>query len=58
VSKRADRSRRIRTDDLEAAFVVCRVSVTDSNVVLFECPFLKSGWFASSCLVRDREDDT
>jgi len=57
VSNAVDRSRRMRTDDLEAAFVICRASVTDSNAVSVECPFLKPDWLTSSWLFRDRKDD-
>ncbi len=42
VSKAADRSSRIRTDDLESAFAIHRASVTDSSAVSVEWPLLKS----------------
>jgi len=48
----------ISSDDLEAAFAIRRASVTDSNAVSVECPFLKPDWLTSSWLFRDRKDDT
>jgi len=48
----------MRTDDLETAFAIRRASVTGSNAVSVECPFLKSDWLTSSWLFRDRKDDT
>jgi len=48
----------MRTDDLDAAFAIRRASVTDSNAVLVECPFLKPDWWTSNWLFRDRKDDT
>ncbi len=50
VSKAADRSSRMRTDDLESAFVICRASVTESSAVSVECPRLTPDWLASSRL--------
>ncbi len=41
VSKAADISNRMRTDDLESAFAICRASVTESSAVSVECPRLK-----------------
>ncbi len=45
----ADRSSKIRTDDLESAFAIREASVTESSVSV-EWPFLKSDWLASSWL--------
>ena len=58
MSKAADRSRRMRTEDLEAALAIRRASVTDSNAVSVECPFLKPDWLTSSWLLRDKKNVT
>ncbi len=42
VSKAADRSSRMRTDDLESAFAIRRASVTDSSAVSVETVTLQS----------------
>jgi len=39
VSKAADRSSRMRTEDLEAALASLRASITESRVVSVECLF-------------------
>ncbi len=39
--KAADRSSRMRTDDLESAFAIRRASVTESSAVSVEWPLLK-----------------
>ncbi len=57
VSKAADRSNRMRTDDLESAFAIRRASVTESSTVSVECPRLKPDWLASSRLCFDRNED-
>ncbi len=57
VSKAADRSNGMRTDDLESAFAIHRASVTGSSAVSVECPHLKPDWLASSRLCFDRNDD-
>ncbi len=57
VSKAADRSSRMRTDDLESAFAIRKVSVTESSAVSVECPRLKPNWLASSRLFFDRNED-
>ncbi len=57
VSKAADRSSRMRTDDLESAFAIRRASVTESNAVSVECPHLNPDWLASSRLCFDRNED-
>ncbi len=58
VSKAADRSSRMRTDDLESAFVIRRVSVTESSAVSVECPLLKPDCLASSLLFCERNNET
>ncbi len=50
VSKAADRSSRMRTDDLESAFAIHRASVTESIAISVECPRLNPDWLASSRL--------
>ncbi len=55
VSKVADRSSRMRTDDLESAFAIRRASVTEQ--VSVECPRLNPDWLASSRLCSDRNED-
>ncbi len=57
VSKAADISSRMRTDDLESAFAIHRASVTESSVVSVECPHLTPDWLASSRLCFDRNED-
>ncbi len=57
VSKAADRSSRMRTDDLESAFAICRASVTESSAVSVEGPRLSPDWLASSRLCFDRNED-
>ncbi len=58
VSKAADRSSRMRTDDLESAFVIRRASVTESSAVSVEWPLLKPDWLASSRLFYERKEDS
>ncbi len=48
VSKAADRSSRMRNDDLESAFAIRKASVTESSAVSVEFPRLKPDWLASS----------
>ncbi len=55
--KTADRSNRMRTDDLESAFAICRASVTESSAVSVEYPRLNPDWLASRRLCFDRNDD-
>ncbi len=50
VSKAADRSSRMRTDDLELGFAIHRASVTESSAVSVEWPLLKPDCLASSLL--------
>ena len=49
VSKAADRSSRMRTEDRPSALAVLRASVTDNNAVSVEWPLLKPDCFGSSC---------
>ncbi len=58
MSKAADRSNRMRTDDLESGFAICKASVTESSAVSGECPRLKPDWLASSRLLFERNEDT
>ncbi len=57
-SKAADRSSRMRTDDLESAFAICRTSVTESSAVSVEWPLLKPDCLASSLLFCERNNET
>ncbi len=54
VSKAAERSSRMRTDDLESAFAIRRASVTESSAVSVEWPLLKPDCLASSLLYCER----
>ncbi len=58
VSKAADRSSRMRTDDLESAFAIRRASVTESSAVSVEWPILKPDCLASSLLFCERNNET
>ncbi len=58
VSKAAERSSRMRTDDLELAFAIRRASVTDSSAVSVEWPLLKPDCLASSLLFCERNNET
>ncbi len=58
VSKAADISNRMRTDDLESAFAIRRASVTESSAVSVEWPLLKPDWLASSLLFCERNNET
>ncbi len=58
VSKAADRSSRMRTDDLESALAICRASVTESSAVSVEWPLLKPDCLASSLLFCERNNET
>ncbi len=58
VSKAADRSSRMRTDDLESAFAIRRASVTESSAVSVELPLLKPDCLASSLLFCERNNET
>ncbi len=54
MSKSADRSSRMRTDDLELAFAIRRASVTESSAVSVEWPLLKPDCLVSSLLFCER----
>ncbi len=58
VSKVADRSSRMRTDDLESAFAIRRASVTESSAVSVEWPLLKPDCLVSSLLFCERNNGT
>ncbi len=58
VSKVVDKSRRMRTDDLESAFAIHRASVTESSAVSVEWPLLKPDCLASSLLFCERNNET
>ncbi len=58
VSKAADRSSRMRTDDLESAFAIRRASVTESSAVSVEWPLLKPDCLGSSLLFWERNNET
>ncbi len=55
MSKAADISSRMRTDDLDSVFAIRRASVTEQ--VSVECPRLNPDWLASSRLFSDRNED-
>ncbi len=58
VSKAADRSSRMRTDDLESAFAIRRASVTESSAVSVEWLLLKPDCLASSLLFCEINNET
>ncbi len=58
VSKAAERSSRMWTDDLESAFAIRKASVTDSSAISVERPLMKPDWLASSLLFCERNNDT
>ncbi len=57
VSKAADRSNRIKTDDLESVFAIRWASGKESSAVSVECPCLNPVWLSSSRLCFDRNED-
>ncbi len=57
VSKAADRSSRMRTDDFELAFAICRASVTESSTVSVEWPLLKPDCLTSNLLFCERNNE-
>jgi len=57
VSKAADRFSRMRTEDLEAALASLRASITESRIVLIECPVLKPDWLLSRRLFCVRKEE-
>ncbi len=58
VSKAAERSNRMRTDDLESSFAIRRASVIESSAVSVEWPLLKPDCLASSLLFCERNNET
>ncbi len=58
VSEAADRSSRMRTDDLESALAIRRASVTESSAVSVEWPLLKPDCLASILLFCERNNET
>ncbi len=58
VSKVANRSSRMRTDDLDSAFAICRASVNESSTVSVEWPLLKPDCLASSLLFCERNNES
>ncbi len=58
VSKVADRSSRMRTDDLELAFAIYRASVTESSAVSVEWPLLKPDCLVCSLLFCEINNET
>ncbi len=58
VSKAAERSSKMRTDDLESAFAIRRASVTESSAVSVEWPLLKPDCLASSLLYCERNSES
>ncbi len=56
--KAAERSSRMRTDDLESAFATRRASVTESSAVSVEWPLLKPDCLASSLLYCERNSES
>ncbi len=50
MSKAADGSSKMNTEDLEAALANLRVSVTESRAVSVEWPLLKPDWLLSNSL--------
>ncbi len=57
VSIAADRSSRMRTDDLESAFAIRRASVTESSAVSVEWPLLKPDCSVFSLLFCERNNE-
>ena len=55
VSKAAERSRRIRTEEREAACAVCRDSLAARSAVSVEWPGLKLDWWGSSRLFWEKK---
>ncbi len=58
VSNAAERSSRMRTDNLELAFAIRRASVTESSAVSVEWPLLKPDCSASSLLYCERNSES
>ena len=58
MSKAAERSRRIRTEEREAACAVCRDSLTARSAVSVEWPGLKPDLWGSSRLFWEKEAES
>ena len=58
VSKAAERSRRIRTEEREAACAVCRDCLRARSAVLVEWPGLKPDWWGSSRLFWEKKAES
>ncbi len=58
VSNAADRSSRMRTDDLELVLPIRKASVTESSTVSVEWPLLKPDCLASTLLFCERNNET
>ena len=58
VSKAAERSRRMRTEERVAACAVWRDSLTARSAVSVECPGLKPGWWGSSRLFWEKKAES
>ena len=58
MSKAAERSRRIRTEEREAVCAVCRDSLTARSAVSVEWPGLKPDWWVSSRLFWEKKAES
>ncbi len=58
MSNAADRSSRMRTEDLDSAFALRSASVTESKAVSVEWPLLNPDWLLFSRLFCERKEDT
>ncbi len=58
MSKAADRSSKISTEDLEYFLASLRASTTESKAVLVDCPLLKPEWLLSRRLFCVRKAET
>ncbi len=58
MSKAADRSSQISTEDLESTLASLRASTAESKAISFECPLLKPDWLLSRRLFCVRKAET
>ncbi len=58
MSKEADRSSKMSTEDLEAALASLRASVTENRAVSVEWPLLKPDWLLSRRLFCARNKES
>ena len=58
MSKEADRSSRISTEDLDSVLASLRASTAESKAVSVECPLLKPDWLLSRRLLCVRNVET